>query len=49
MRIVIPTGASTVLITTIVPVADAIIVGEVPASYVNVPNVDSMLNLIPGT
>jgi sporulation protein YunB len=49
MRIVIPTGASTVSITTIVPVADAIIVGEVPASYVNVPDVDSMLNLIPGT
>ncbi len=48
MRIVIPTGASTVAITTIVPVADAIIVGEVPASYVNVPDVDSMLNLIPG-
>ena len=47
MRIVIPTGASTVSITTIVPVAEAIIVGEVPASYVNVPDVDSMLNLIP--
>jgi sporulation protein YunB len=47
MRIVIPTGASTVTVTTIVPVADAIIVGEVPDSYVNVPDVDSMLNLIP--
>lgn len=47
MRIVIPTGAQTVSVTTIVPVAEAIIVGEVPASYVNVPDVDSMLNLIP--
>ena len=47
MRIVIPTGASSVSITTSVPVADAIIVGEVPDSYVNVPDVDSMLNLIP--
>jgi len=47
MRIVIPTGASTVAVTTTVPVAEAIIVGEVPASYVNVPDVDSMLNLIP--
>jgi sporulation protein YunB len=47
MRIVIPTGAATVNVTTTVPVAEAIIVGEVPASYVNVPDVDSMLNLIP--
>lgn len=49
MRIVIPTGAATVSVTTTVPVAEAIIVGEVPASYVNVPDVDSMLNLIPGS
>jgi len=48
MRIVIPTGASTVSVSAIVPVAEAIIVGEVPSSYVNVPDVDSMLNLIPG-
>jgi sporulation protein YunB len=47
MRIVIPTGAATVSVTTTVPVAEAIIVGEVPSSYVNVPDVDSMLNLIP--
>ncbi len=49
MRIVIPTGASTVSVSSVVPVAEAIIVGEVPASYVNVPDVDSMLNLIPGS
>ncbi len=49
MRIVIPTGASTVSIKTQVPVADAIIVGQVPDSYVNVPDVDSMLNLIPSS
>lgn len=49
MRIVIPTGASTVSVSSVVPVAEAIIVGEVPSSYVNVPDVDSMLNLIPGT
>ena len=49
MRIVIPTGAATVSIVTTVPVAEAIIVGEVPNSYVNVPDVDSMLNLIPNS
>ncbi len=49
MRIVIPTGASSVLVTASVPVAEAIIVGEVPSSYVNVPDVDSMLNLIPSS
>lgn len=47
MRIVIPTGAATVSVTITVPVAEAIIVGEVPSSYVNVPDVGSMLNLIP--
>lgn len=47
MRIVIPTGASTVSVTAYVPVAESIIVGDVPNSYVNVPDTDSMLNLIP--
>jgi len=47
MRIVIPTGAATVSVTITVPIAEAIIVGEVPSSYVNVPDVGSMLNLIP--
>ena len=47
MRIVIPTGASVVSISTVVPVAEAIIVGDVPSSYINVPDVGSMLKLFP--
>ena len=49
MRIVIPIGAATVSVTTIVPVAEAIIVGDVPSSYVNVPDVGSMLKLFPSS
>ena len=47
MRIIIPTGASSVTVSAYVPVAESIIVGRVPDSYVNVPDTESMLNLIP--
>lgn len=47
MRIIIPTGAASVTVSAYVPVAESIIVGRVPDSYVNVPDTDSMLNLIP--
>ena len=47
MRIVIPTGAHSVTVDALVPIAESIIVGQVPESYVNVPGVDSALNLIP--
>ncbi len=47
MRIVIPAGANTVSVNAYVPVAESIIVGEVPESYVNAPGADSMLDLNP--
>lgn len=46
MKIVIPTGTDSVSVNTYVPIAESIIVGEVPQSYVHVPE-DEMLNLIP--
>ncbi|MDO4546902.1 MAG: sporulation protein YunB [Clostridia bacterium] len=47
MRIVVPTGADSVTVSAYVPVAESIIVGSVPDSYVNVPDNDTMLNMIP--
>ncbi|HIS02146.1 MAG TPA: sporulation protein YunB [Candidatus Excrementavichristensenella intestinipullorum] len=47
MNIVVPTGANPVTVNAYVPVAEYIIVGRVPESYVNVPDTDSMLNMIP--
>jgi len=47
MRIVIPTGADSVSVSTYVPVAESIIVGTVPDTYVNVPGPQDALNLIP--
>ena len=47
VRMIIPTGAATVEAVTEVAVAECIIVGEVPTSYVDVNNQDDMLNLIP--
>lgn len=46
MRIVIPTGADSVSVSTYVPIAESIIVGDVPESYVHVPE-DELLNMIP--
>lgn len=47
VRLVIPTGAKTVEAVTEVAVAESIIVGEVPDSFVDVNNDSDMLNLIP--
>ncbi len=47
MRIVIPTGADSVSVSTYVPVAESIIVGSVPDTYVNVPSAGDALNLVP--
>ena len=47
MRIVIPTGADSVSVSTYVPVAESIIVGTVPDTYVNVPSAEDVLNLVP--
>lgn len=47
VRIVIPTGAETVEAVTEVAVAESIIVGDVPDSFVDVNNNSDMLNLLP--
>lgn len=47
VKLVIPTGAKTVEASTQVAVAESIIVGEVPDSFVDVEDKDDMLNLIP--
>ena len=47
MRIVIPAGADSVSVSTYVPIAESIIVGSVPESYVSVPAGETALNLIP--
>ena len=47
MRIVIPTGADSVSVSTYVPVTESIIVGVVPDTYVNVPSAEDALNLVP--
>ncbi|MEG0767386.1 MAG: sporulation protein YunB [Clostridia bacterium] len=48
VRMVIPTGAGTATVISQVPVAESIIVGQVPQSFVDVANQQDMLNLIPG-
>lgn len=47
VRIIVPLGADTVQITSTVPIAETIIVGDVPQSYVNIPKED-LTNIIPG-
>ena len=47
MRIVIPAGADSVSVSTYVPIAESIIVGSVPESYVSVPDGETALHLIP--
>lgn len=44
VRLVIPTGAKQVDLMSQVLIAESIIVGEVPGSYVNVPEMDDALN-----
>ncbi|MBE5783465.1 MAG: sporulation protein YunB [Clostridiales bacterium] len=44
VRLVIPTGARQAQINSQVLIAESIIVGEVPQSYVNVPEMDDSLN-----
>ena len=47
MRIIVPTGADSVTVDTLVPIAESIIVGQVPSTYVNVPSDEDALNLVP--
>ena len=47
VRLVIPTGSAAIQASTQVAVAESIIVGQVPDSFVDVNNDSDMLNLIP--
>ena len=47
VRIIIPTGSAPMEVSSQVLVAETIIVGKVPQSFVNVEQIDDMLNLIP--
>ena len=47
VSLIIPTGSRVVDVTSSVPIAESIIVGEVPESFVDVSNQDDMLNLVP--
>lgn len=47
MRIVIPSGANTINVTNYVPIAESIIVGQVPDTFISVDDTDQMLNLVP--
>ena len=47
VRLVIPTGAQEVSVSAQMTVAESIIVGQVPDSFVDVNNDSDMLNLIP--
>lgn len=47
VRIIVPLAADTANISSTVPIAETIIVGDVPGSYVNIPKED-VTNVIPG-
>lgn len=47
VSLIVPTGSQLVEVTSTVPIAESIIVGEVPDSFVDVNNEEDMLNLIP--
>ncbi|MDD3335928.1 MAG: sporulation protein YunB [Eubacteriales bacterium] len=47
VSLIIPTGSQRVEVLSTVPIAENIIVGEVPDSFVDVSDQDDMLNLIP--
>lgn len=47
VRIVLPGQTYTVTITAQAPIAENIIIGDVPAAYTDVSNEDDLLNLIP--
>lgn len=44
VRLVLPTGTKAVTVPTQIMIAESIIVGEVPQSYINVPEMDAGLN-----
>ncbi len=48
VRVILPGQAHTLLVSAEAPVAESIIVGEVPGAYTNVANEEDLLNLVPG-
>ena len=44
VRLVLPTGARAVTVDTQILIAESIIIGEVPSSYIHVPETDDSLN-----
>ena len=44
VRLVLPTGAKAVAVDTQILIAESIIIGEVPSSYIHVPDTDDTLN-----
>ena len=47
VSLIVPTGSRVVEVTSTVPIAESIIVGQVPDSFVDVSDQEDMLNLIP--
>ena len=47
VQIVIPTGVAPITVRTRIPVAESILVGEVPESYIQVPEIADALNFAP--
>ena len=47
VSLIIPTGSQLVEVNSTVPIAESIIVGEVPDSFVDVSDMEDMLNLVP--
>ena len=47
VSVILPTGNQTIKTTTQVMIAESIIVGEIPSTYLNSTNVGDMLNLVP--
>ena len=47
VSLIIPTGSEVVEVTSTLPVAESIIVGDVPQSFVDVSDEDDMLDLLP--
>ena len=48
VRVILPGRAYSVTVTAQAPVAENVIVGDVPEAYTNVANEEDLLNLIPG-
>ena len=48
MRVVLPGESLSLTVEAEAPVAENVIVGDVPGAYTNVANEEDLLNLVPG-